>query len=140
MRPGRTPFAPTKIMRILYFSKDYSPHDHRFLAALAETNHEVFYLKLENNARQTEDRSVPSKIQQVLWAGGQNQFRWRDLPRLVFDFKRVGRWLYPFRYRQQICRSFPAHVPTNASPRPFSPNFQDSLRIYDRDLRGCCCP
>ncbi|MCL4531103.1 MAG: glycosyltransferase family 4 protein [Chloroflexi bacterium] len=82
-------------MRIIYFSKDYSPHDHRFLAALAETDHEVFYLKLENSARQIEDRPVPSKIQQVLWAGGQNQFRWRDLPRLVFDFKRVVREIKP---------------------------------------------
>ncbi len=58
-------------MRVLYFSKDYSPHDHRFLSALAETEHEVFYLKLEQNLRQIEDRPVPSQIQQVLWKGGQ---------------------------------------------------------------------
>ena len=58
-------------MRILYFSKDYTPHDHRFLSALAETEHEVFYLKLEQNLRQIEDRPVPSQIQHVLWKGGQ---------------------------------------------------------------------
>lgn len=82
-------------MRIIYFSKGYTPHDHRFLAALAETNHEVFYLKLESNARQTEDRPVPSKIEQILWAGGQRAFRWHDLPRLTMDLKRVIRWIKP---------------------------------------------
>ena len=82
-------------MRILYFSKDYSPHDHRFLSALAETEHEVFYLKLERNLRQTEDRTVPSQIQLVLWKGGQSAFRWRDVPRLTLDLKRVIREIKP---------------------------------------------
>ena len=82
-------------MRILYFSKDYSPHDHRFLSALAETEHEVFYLKLEQNLRQTEDRTVPSQIQHVLWKGGQGSFRWRDVPRLTRDLKRVIKEIKP---------------------------------------------
>ena len=82
-------------MRILYFSKDYSPHDHRFLSALAETEHEVFYLKLERNLRQTEDRTVPSQIQLVLWKGGQSAFRWRDVPRLLRDLKRVIKEINP---------------------------------------------
>ncbi len=82
-------------MRIIYFSKDYSPHDHRFLAALSETEHEVYYLKLEKNVRQVEDRPVPENIQQILWAGGQGQFRWRDVPRLVLDLKRVIKEIKP---------------------------------------------
>ncbi len=82
-------------MKIIYFSKDYSPHDHRFLAALSETEHEVYYLKLEKNVRQVEDRPVPESIQQILWAGGQGEFRWRDVPRLVFDFKRVIKEIKP---------------------------------------------
>ncbi|MBI1793562.1 MAG: glycosyltransferase family 4 protein [Chloroflexi bacterium] len=81
--------------RILYFSKDYSPHDHRFLSALSETEHEVYYLKLEKNLRQIEDRPVPSNIEQILWAGGQGPFRWRDLPRLVLDLKRVVHEIKP---------------------------------------------
>jgi glycosyltransferase involved in cell wall biosynthesis len=55
----------------------------------------VYYLKLENNARQIEDRPVPSKIVQVLWAGGRGTFRWRDVPRLVFDLKRVIKEINP---------------------------------------------
>ena len=82
-------------MRILYFSKDYSPHDHRFLSALAETEHEVFYLKLERNLRQTEDRPVPSQIQQILWKGGQGPFRWRDAPSLTLNLKRVIKEIKP---------------------------------------------
>jgi glycosyltransferase involved in cell wall biosynthesis len=82
-------------MRILYFSEGYSLHDHRFLAALAETSHAVFYLRLEDNARQIEDRPVPSKIEQILWAGGRSAFRWRDVPRLVLDLRRVIKEIKP---------------------------------------------
>ena len=82
-------------MRIIYFSLDYSPHDHRFLAALAETEHDVFYVRLQRGARQVEDRPVPAKIEQVLWAGGQGEFCWRDLPRLVMNFRRVVKKIKP---------------------------------------------
>ena len=76
-------------MRIIYFSKNYTPHDYRFLHSLSKTEHEVFFLPLEANKRQTEDRPVPENIQQVLWAGGQHEFRWQDLPRLTLNLKRV---------------------------------------------------
>jgi glycosyltransferase involved in cell wall biosynthesis len=56
---------------------------------LSQTEHEVFFLQLEANKRQTEDRSVPQNIRQILWAGGRGEFHWRDLPRLVFDLRRV---------------------------------------------------
>ena len=82
-------------MRIIYFSKNYTPHDHRFLSSLSKTKHEIYYLKLEANQRQVEDRSVPENVQQILWKGGQSQFRWRDLPRLTFDFRRLTRDIKP---------------------------------------------
>lgn len=82
-------------MKVIYFSKNYTPHDYRFLSSLAKTDHEVFYLKLEANQRQTEDRPVPENIQQILWAGGRREFRWRDLPHLTFDLQRVTRKIKP---------------------------------------------
>jgi L-malate glycosyltransferase len=82
-------------MKILYFSKNYTPHDFRFLNSLSKTEHEIFYLKLEANQRQVEDRPVPENVQQVLWSGGQHEFRWSDLPRLVLDFRRVVKRLKP---------------------------------------------
>src|SRR5689334_19408282 len=82
-------------MRIIYFSKNYTPHDYRFLSSLSKTEHEVFYLKLEASPRQTEDRPIPESIQQVLWAGGQREIRWRDIPRLTFDLRRLTREIKP---------------------------------------------
>jgi glycosyltransferase involved in cell wall biosynthesis len=83
-------------MRILYFSRNYSPHDHRFLSAIAEGGgHETYFLQLERNTRQIEDRPVPSQVEQILWSGSQREFRWRDLPRLALDLKRVIRKIRP---------------------------------------------
>jgi glycosyltransferase involved in cell wall biosynthesis len=82
-------------MKIIYFSQDYGPHDHRFLSALSETEHQVYYVRLERGPRQIEDRPVPENIEQVLWAGGQKPFEWRDLPKLTFDFRRLTRALKP---------------------------------------------
>jgi glycosyltransferase involved in cell wall biosynthesis len=82
-------------MRILYFSRSYTPHDYRFLSSLSKTEHEIYYMKLETNKRQTEDRPVPENVQQILWAGGQPEFRWRDVPRLTFDFGRVVKEIKP---------------------------------------------
>lgn len=82
-------------MRIIYFSKNYTPHDYRFLSSLSETEHEVFYLKLEANKRQTEARPVPERVQQILWAGGQREFRWRDVPRLTLALRRLVQQIKP---------------------------------------------
>jgi glycosyltransferase involved in cell wall biosynthesis len=82
-------------MKIIYFSKSYTPHDYRFLSSLSRTDHEVYYLRLEANKRQTEDRPVPENIQQILWAGGQREFRWRDVPRLTSDLRRLVKKIKP---------------------------------------------
>ena len=82
-------------MKIIYFSLGYSTHDYRFLKAISEGGHEVFYVRLENNPRQVEDRPVPPNVQQMLWAGGKMSFRWRDLPRLALDFRRLTKEIKP---------------------------------------------
>jgi L-malate glycosyltransferase len=82
-------------MKIIYFSKNYTPHDYRFLSSLSQTDHEVYYLRLEANKRQTEDRPVSEKIHQILWAGGRHEFRWRDVPRLARDLRRLVREIKP---------------------------------------------
>ena len=76
-------------MRILYFSRDYTPHDLRFLASLAETEHEIFSLRLERRSRQVEDRPLPPKVQQVRWRGGQEPFEWKSAPALSLALRRV---------------------------------------------------
>jgi len=82
-------------MRIIYFSKNYTPHDYRFLSSLSKTEHEIYYLKLEVTQRQIEDRPVPENVQQILWAGGKHEFRWRDVPRLTFDLRRLTKEIKP---------------------------------------------
>ncbi|MFH1184375.1 MAG: glycosyltransferase family 4 protein [Chloroflexota bacterium] len=82
-------------MRVLYFSTDYGPHDHRFLSALAKTAHNVHFLRLARSERQTEDRPVPAEVEQLTWAGGKNAFRWRDVPKLLQDLRRVIRDVQP---------------------------------------------
>ncbi|MFA5835645.1 MAG: glycosyltransferase [Bellilinea sp.] len=76
-------------MKILYFSRSYTPHDHRFLSALAGTPHSVSFLQLEPAKRQTEIRPVPVGVEMIPWCGGQVPFRWQDAPTLAADLRRV---------------------------------------------------
>jgi glycosyltransferase involved in cell wall biosynthesis len=82
-------------MRIIYFSLGYTTHDHRFLKAISEGGHEVFYVRLEGNARQVESRSVPENVQQILWKGGREPFRWANLLKLTLDFRRLIKEIKP---------------------------------------------
>ena len=82
-------------MRILYFTRDFTPHDHRFLASLASSEHEVYSLRLERRSQQLEDRALPPEVTQVRWAGGQHAFRWRDMPALLAGFRGVLRSVRP---------------------------------------------
>ncbi len=56
-------------MRIIYFSQDYTPHDHRFLTKLSQSGHEIHYLRYETNPTPLETRPVPSGIKIVDWQG-----------------------------------------------------------------------
>jgi glycosyltransferase involved in cell wall biosynthesis len=83
------------VARILYFSNNYSPHDHRFLSAIRDGGHEAFHVRLESNLRQTDDRPVPEGVEIVRWVGGQIKFRWIDLPRYVLSLRRVIKHIQP---------------------------------------------
>jgi hypothetical protein len=78
-------------MRLLYFSTDFGPHDHRFLSALANTSHDVHFVRLARQERQVEDRPVPSAVKQVAWAGDGPFGWWMFLP----DLKRAIRDIRP---------------------------------------------
>lgn len=76
-------------MRILYFSRDYCPHDHRILTAVVNGGHEVHYLRLEDAGRKLESRPIPEKVQVVHWRGTSRKYHWFDLPALVLSLKEV---------------------------------------------------
>lgn len=75
--------------RILYFSRDYTPHDQRFLEALSKTQYEVAYLRLEDRGLMLEDRDLPLNIPQIEWAGGKGVVNFAALPGLIGDLERV---------------------------------------------------
>jgi len=76
-------------MRILYFTRDYTSHDYRFLTSLAKTEHKVFYLRLERGKHPQEDRSLPTDVEIVTWKGGKAPARVQDGERLLLDLRRV---------------------------------------------------
>jgi len=75
-------------VRVLYFSRDYTVHDLRFLAALADTPHEIYFLRLENNGLSLKDNPLPENIDQIQWRGGHGPASWQG-PKLLFNLKEV---------------------------------------------------
>lgn len=82
-------------MRILYFSRDYTSHDHRFLSALANTEHRVYYLRLEKAGHTLEDRPLPSEIEQIHWSGGQKPARLNQTPGLLYGLLKTIQQIKP---------------------------------------------
>jgi glycosyltransferase involved in cell wall biosynthesis len=60
-------------MRVLYFSRDYTTHDHRFLVKLAKSRHEIWFLRLEDDGIPYEKRPLPESVRLVNWRGGQQR-------------------------------------------------------------------
>jgi len=82
-------------VRVLYFSRDYTPHDHRFLTALAGTQHQVAYLRLEDDGRALESQPLPSGIEVIAWAGGKRPARFEDGWGLLTGLRKVLRTWRP---------------------------------------------
>lgn len=51
-------------MKILYFSRAYTPHDYRFLSTIVENGHKTFFLPLENK-KPSERRPLPKNVRQL---------------------------------------------------------------------------
>ena len=51
-----------KELKVIYFSKSYTTHDYRFLSFLSAQGFEVYFLTLENNTDQKENRFLPEKV------------------------------------------------------------------------------
>lgn len=76
-------------MRVVYFSQDYTPHDHRFLEALGDSGHEMHYLRLEAAGPLKEARPVPSAVRTVDWWGGRRPVRGLGRLRALWGVRRV---------------------------------------------------
>lgn len=76
-------------MRVIYFSRNYTTHDWRYLVGLAGAGHQVHYLRLERGPIVYESRSVPPGVRVVSWAGGGGPARTWRWPSLLMDLRRV---------------------------------------------------
>ena len=82
-------------MKVLYFSRDYTPHDFRFLKAICENGDDVYYLRLETR-NVYESRPLPEGVRVVDWAFGKKPFDIvRDAPAAVEALKQVFSELQP---------------------------------------------
>lgn len=83
-------------MKLLYFSQDYTVHDYRFLEKLAETGHDVWYLRFETNPVPMETRPIPTAIKVVDWMGNRTyRLQGRDRFKLFLKFRNLLRQLKP---------------------------------------------
>jgi glycosyltransferase involved in cell wall biosynthesis len=81
-------------VRVVYLSRGYTPHDHRFLSALVQSGQEVFSLRLEP-ADGSEARPLPPRVREIEWRGGKRPFSLVAVPGMVRDLRRVVKDLRP---------------------------------------------
>ncbi len=87
-------------MRVLYFTRCYTPHDRRFLTSLVESGQEAVLLLLEDCGRKLEDRPLPPGVRVAAelrgqWLAGQAPFHWRDVPARLNALKKLLREVRP---------------------------------------------
>ena len=104
-------------MKILYFSRDYTIHDQRFLSALSQTEHQVAFLRLEQGSNGLDDTSLPPGIEAISWAGGRRRYGEADEQLLLTGLEGVlGR------FQPDLVQAGPLHLSANlVAQTAFSP-------------------
>jgi glycosyltransferase involved in cell wall biosynthesis len=83
-------------MRILYFSQSYTIHDYRFLEALGKSEHEIYFLQLEDEGLLQEKRSLPSGVTKLYWARKSRQIDFPDdLTASIEEFAKIVEQIRP---------------------------------------------
>jgi len=82
-------------VKILYFSKGYTPHDHRFLSCLTGVDYSVYFMQLEKLLFTRETRLLPEGITTVTWGGSGKPLNVTNILKLRQDLKRVLRNVQP---------------------------------------------
>ncbi|NLZ26206.1 MAG: glycosyltransferase, partial [Chloroflexi bacterium] len=77
-------------MRILYFTRSDSVHDQRFMAALAESGHEAYVLRLYEG-----DYKTPEGVSAIAFKGIKGPLRLLQIPGLVARLKKLLEELKP---------------------------------------------
>jgi glycosyltransferase involved in cell wall biosynthesis len=53
-------------VKVIYFSREYTPHDHRFLEALSKSEHSISFVQMEPSGG-SESRPIPAGVHPVAW-------------------------------------------------------------------------
>ena len=84
-----------KFMKVLFFSRDYTPHDYRFLKAITEIGHECYYLRLEDRGQNLERRNLPDSVRLVDWKWGKLHRNPANDPDVIHDLKTIWNEIRP---------------------------------------------
>lgn len=77
-------------MRVLYFSRSHTVHDQRFLLKLADSRHDVAFLRLEDERPLLNNSTLPKGIREVVWPGEHQPLDGtEDLLRLMPSFGEI---------------------------------------------------
>lgn len=82
-------------MKVLYFSRGYTPHDHRFLSRLAKTDYDVYFMQMEEFSFNREDRPIPEGITTIAWDRRGQSLGLGNLRKNLKGFERVLKNLQP---------------------------------------------
>lgn len=82
-------------MKVLYFTRDYTPHDVRFLNALVSLRHDCYFLRLSDEKRGLDSRSLPEGVTSVDWRWGKGLVDVDAYPAVAEDLKAVVASLAP---------------------------------------------
>jgi glycosyltransferase involved in cell wall biosynthesis len=83
-------------MRVLFFSRNYTTHDRRFLEKIAASGHQVFFLRLETTDGGFTAEPLPERVCPIEWSGLNEQDSLPEgLLRLAPEFESVLREVKP---------------------------------------------
>jgi glycosyltransferase involved in cell wall biosynthesis len=82
-------------VKVLYFSRSYTPHDHRFLRRLANTDYTVYFMQIEETISSRENRPIPRGIVKIHWDGGKRSLELKNIRRNKTSLERVLKDLKP---------------------------------------------
>jgi glycosyltransferase involved in cell wall biosynthesis len=82
-------------LRVVYFSQDFGPHDHRFLQALSRAGQEVHFVRLEPGREARQDRTLPEGVRVAEGWAADRRIRWWQLPGAARRLRGVLQQLQP---------------------------------------------
>ena len=91
-------------MRVLYFTRDYTTHDFRFLTTMKAKDNRIFFLRLENLGRKLESRDFPEDVQEINWDINKKPFQYRKVFYYLFYLKKIID-----RYKPDLIHAGPVH-------------------------------